>query len=321
MVMSKQKKKEYAKQKNAEGREAWLATIEEAIANNDVPWRKPWKGGLKSGSGIPVNLKSNRAYRGGNVWGLYIQAMCKGWTDLRFGTRKNLIEKGYSVKGLTNGTGCFVAFYKPTKRMVHNEETGEDEEKKSWVSRWYEVWCVEQCENYEPPTATTDEEEESVPPHEMMKHFDSYVVSQDSLTLKREGNRAFYRSTADLIQLPKHEDFTDSLGEVMTAFHEAAHSTGHGTRLSRPLSNGFGSSAYAMEELVAELTSMLTVLHLGGDFNPDLVQEEHANNTAYLKNWLNACKEDKGKALSMAFSEAQKATDYILDTIEGGDEQ
>ena len=31
MVMSKQKKKEYAMKKNAEGREAWLATIEEGI--------------------------------------------------------------------------------------------------------------------------------------------------------------------------------------------------------------------------------------------------------------------------------------------------
>ena len=319
MVMSKQKKKEYAKQKNAEGREAWLATIEEAIANNNVPWRKPWKGGLTSGSGIPVNLKSNRAYRGGNVWGLYIQAMANGWTDLRFGTRKNLIEKGYSVEGLKNMTGNLVAFYKPTKRMVHNEETGEDEEKNSWISRWYEVWCVEQCKNYEPPVQ--GEPVEPVPTHDMMAHFDTYMDSQNDLVLYRRGDRAFYRSSEDSITLPVHEAFTDPLGEVATAFHEAAHSTGHGTRLSRPLGNGFGSSAYAMEELIAELTSMLTVLHLGGDFNPDLVQEEHANNTAYLKNWLNACKEDKGKALSMAFSEAQKATDYILDTIEGGDEQ
>jgi len=317
MVMSKQKKKEYAKAKNAEGREKWLAAIEEAIANNDVPWRKPWKGGLTSG--IPVNIKSKRAYRGGNVWGLYIQAMAKGWTDLRFGTRKNLIEKGYSVEGLKNGTGNLVAFYKPTKRIVKNEETGEDEERNSWISGWYEVWCVEQCKNYEPPTE--DEEEESIPPHDLMAHFDTYMDSQNALVLYRRGDQAFYKPGDDSITLPVHEAFTDPLGEVATAFHEAAHSTGHKTRLNRPIRNSFGSPAYAMEELVAELTSMLTVLHLGGDFNPELVAEENANNMAYLKNWLTACKEDKGKALSMAFSEAQKATDYILDTIVGGDEE
>ena len=154
-----------------------------------------------------------------------------------------------------------------------------------------------------------------------MAHFDTYMKSQEKLDLHRKGDRAFYRSGDDSITLPVHEAFTDPLGEVATAFHEAAHSTGHKTRLDRPLGNGFGSPAYAMEELIAELTSMLTVLHLGGDFNPDLVQEEHANNTAYLKNWLAACKEDKGKALTQAFSQAQKATDYILDTIVGGDEE
>ena len=103
MVMSKQKKKEYAMKKNAEGREAWLATIEEGIKSNNVPWRKPWKGG--STSGVPINVQSKRAYRGGNIWGLWFKAMEQGWTDLRFGTRKNLIEKGYSVEGLKNMTG------------------------------------------------------------------------------------------------------------------------------------------------------------------------------------------------------------------------
>ena len=316
MVMSKQKKKEYARAKSEQGREKWLAAIEEAITNNNVPWRKPWKGGLTSG--VPVNIKSKRAYRGGNIWGLYIASMANGWTDLRFGTRKNLIEKGYSVKGLTNGTGVTVALFKPTKFTVKNEETGEDEEKRSWMSRWYEVWCVQQCEDYEPPTE--EDAEEPVPPHDMMKHFDTYVESQ-KLSVKRGGDKACYSPMGDWIQLPVQEAFTEPIGEVNTAFHEAAHSTGHRTRLNRPIMNSFGSSAYAMEELVAELTSMLTVLHLGGDFNPDLVEEEHANHTAYLKNWLTACKEDKGKALSMAFSEAQKATDYILDTIVGGDEE
>lgn len=316
MVMSAQKKKEYARAKNEQGREKWLAAIEEAITNNNVPWRKPWKGGLKSG--MPVNIKSKRAYRGGNIWGLYIAAMSNGWTDLRFGTRKNLIEKGYSVKGLTNGTGVTVALFKPTKFTVKNEETGEDEEKRSWMSRWYEVWCVQQCEDYKPPAE--EDAEEPVPPHDMMKHFDTYVESQ-KLSVKRGGDKACYSPMGDWIQLPVQEAFTEPIGEVNTAFHEAAHSTGHKTRLNRPITNSFGSSAYAMEELVAELTSMLTVLHLGGDFNPDLVEEEHANHTAYLKNWLTACKEDKGKALSMAFSEAQKATDYILDTIVGGDEE
>ena len=311
MTTSKQKKREYATKKNAEGREAWLATIEEGIRSNNVPWRKPWKGGV--GGGMPTNIKSKRAYRGGNIWGLWVRGMLEGWTDMRFGTRKNLIEKGYSVKGLKNGTGNYVVYFKPSKYTVENDD-GEMEEKRSYLSRWYEVWSVEQCEDYKKPE--TEQPSEAVPTHEMMEYFNTYTESQDSLTIKRGGARAYYNSKEDIIGLPEHEGFTDSLGEVMTSFHEAAHSTGHGTRLGRPLSNGFGSSAYAFEELIAEMTSMLTVLSLGGDYDPDLVEEEHANNTAYLKHWLAACKEDNGKALSLAFSDAQKATDYILDTLE-----
>ena len=311
MTTSKQKKREYATKKNAEGREAWLATIEEGIRSNNVPWRKPWKGGV--GGGMPTNIKSKRAYRGGNIWGLWVRGMLEGWTDMRFGTRKNLIEKGYSVKGLKNGTGNYVVYFKPSKYTVENDD-GEMEEKRSYLSRWYEVWSVEQCEDYKKPE--TEQPSEAVPTHEMMEYFNTYTESQDSLTIKRGGGRAYYNSKEDIIGLPEHEGFTDSLGEVMTSFHEAAHSTGHGTRLGRPLGNGFGSSAYAFEELIAEMTSMLTVLSLGGDYDPDLVHEEHANNTAYLKHWLAACKEDNGKALSLAFSDAQKATDYILDTLE-----
>ena len=106
----------------------------------------------------------------------------------------------------------------------------------------------------------------------------------------------------------------------MTAFHEAGHSTGHTSRLKRPLGNGFGSKAYAFEELIAELSSMLVVMRLGGEFVPDSVQEENANNAAYLQSWLKSC-EDKDEALGLAFHEAQKAADYMIESIKKGEEK
>ena len=95
-----------------------------------------------------------------------------------------------------------------------------------------------------------------------------------------------------------------------------SHSTGHSTRLNRKLGNGFGSAEYAYEELIAELSSLIVTLTLGGEFKPDLVAEENANSVAYLQSWLKACKE-QDKALNKAFSDAQESADFILATMEG----
>ena len=106
------------------------------------------------------------------------------------------------------------------------------------------------------------------PESDMMESFYGYVDSQDTLTLERQGSRAFYRLSGDLIRLPAHADFETQLGEVMTAMHEAVHSTGHPKRAERNLASKFGSPEYAYEELVAELGALIVTLSLGGEFNP-----------------------------------------------------
>ena len=302
--MSPQAKKAYGKQKSEEMSERWFNAIAEGIESGNIPWRKPWVGG---GASMPRNLKSNKVYRGGNLMGLWFSAMAQGYTDLRFATRNQLKEKGMSIAGLKNGSGFPIRFFKPNQYEKVNDN-GETEIRNGYVTRWYEVWCVQQCEDYEAPPVS--DSHQPVPEHEMMANFNTYVNSQETLTLKREGNRAFYRLSGDLIQLPKHDDFTDSLGEVMTAFHEAVHSTGHPKRTERPLGNKFGSAQYAFEELVAELGAMLTVVRLGGEFKPDAVMEENANNVAYLQHWLKAC-DEQDKALTAAFGQAQSASDFI----------
>ena len=137
--------------------------------------------------------------------------------------------------------------------------------------------------------------------------------------MKRKGNRAFYTSKDDDIVLPPHEAFTDTLGEVMTAMHEGVHSTGYSTRLNRALGNKFGSPEYAFEELIAEMGALIVTLSLGGEFKPNAVMEENANNVAYLQSWLKACNE-QDRALDKAFSDAQKSADYMLSAIRGDEE-
>lgn len=300
--MTQAQKKAYGKQKSEEMSDRWFNAIAEGIKANNIVWRKPWKGG-----GLPRNMKSKRAYKGGNLIGLMFHAMANGWTDLRFGTRNQLKDAGMSLSGLKNGTGIPIRYFKQSK-YEKEDEKGEVTIRTGYLTRWYEVWCVEQCEDYRAPESDSHQ---SVPEHEMMKYFDNYIENEESLTLVRGGDRAFYRPSTDEIQLPPHSAFTDSLGEVATAFHEVAHSTGHPNRTERPLNNKFGSPQYALEELVAEIASMFVIVQLGGEFSPDNIMEENANSLSYLDHWVQMC-EDKDKALTKAFSQAQQACDYIL---------
>ena len=48
-------------------------------------------------------------------------------------------------------------------------------------------------------------------------------------------DRAFYRATADHIQLPPPEQFRSSEGYYATALHELTHWSGHKSRLDRDL--------------------------------------------------------------------------------------
>lgn len=312
MGFTKEQKKEYAIQRQKEAQEVWFETILKEVEGGTPKWRKPWKGG----SLLWVKNVQGHGYRGGNPWFLMAIADGEGYADPRVGTRKQLMDAGFSVRGLTNGTGYNIVFYNTTTYEKEDKKTGETTIGYSRFWKWSEVWFVEQCENYEPPEKDEEEEHESVEEHVMMKYFMDYVESQPNLTLLRGGSRAYYRVATDTIKLPKHEDFTCSLGEVMTAFHEAAHSTGHVTRCERPMANGFGSPAYAFEELVAELTSLMVIMELGGDYDPNLVIEKHANNTSYIAHWAKSLK-DRDNDFPKAFSRAQAATDYILNAIRG----
>ena len=85
--------------------------------------------------------------------------------------------------------------------------------------------------------------------------------------------------------------------------HELGHWSGHPSRLARDLSGGFGSKAYAREELVAEMTSAFCCASLG--ITPTV---RHAD---YIGAWLEVLREDN-RAIVRAASAASKAADYLL---------
>lgn len=127
-------------------------------------------------------------------------------------------------------------------------------------------------------------------------------------TIDFGGDRAFYSSNKDHVQLPFYKDFQTSQGYYSTAFHEFAHSTGHHSRLNRLVGGGMRSKAYAFEELIAEFTATFLSAEAG------IMWHNNKNHAAYLKGWNRALvhlKKDN-RFLMRAASEAQKAADFVL---------
>ena len=68
--------------------------------------------------------------------------------------------------------------------------------------------------------------------------------------------------------LPERVQFPSANHYYQTALHELGHSTGHPERMNRPtliegIGEGFGSPAYAKEELRAEISAMMTGERVG----------------------------------------------------------
>ncbi len=139
------------------------------------------------------------------------------------------------------------------------------------------------------------------------KILKDYII-RSGVTLKTEhGNRAFYRPATDTIVVPEMSQFIEKAEYFSTVFHEAAHSTGHSSRLNRITDTArFGSETYSKEELVAELGSAYLVNAAGLETQPSF-----CNSAAYIQGWLAALKDDKRFIVSAA-GKAEKAVRLIM---------
>lgn len=112
--------------------------------------------------------------------------------------------------------------------------------------------------------------------------------------------------------MPPKEKFFNEQGYVAVKAHETIHATGHKNRLNRDLTGRFGSEAYAMEELIADIGAGFVASYLGYSYHLS------KNNLAYLKSWLQILHDEKTAIIS-ACSHAQKAFDYLLTFQERGE--
>ncbi len=122
--------------------------------------------------------------------------------------------------------------------------------------------------------------------------------------------RAYYRLSTDQVHMPPIATFFDAARYYGVLGHELTHWTGSTKRLDR-INKYNNRTAYAFEELVAEIGACILGVKLG--IEPDFDQS-----AAYVENWLEALKNDKGLIFKAA-SEAQKAVDFIMEAATSND--
>lgn len=146
--------------------------------------------------------------------------------------------------------------------------------------------------------------------------FDGYL-KRSGVKLEYTLGTPCYIPDFDTIQLNKHTKSEESW--FSTAFHEAAHSTGHWKRLARVgithvsddgkrLRDG---DTYAVEECIAEIAAGLLCAETGISVMETSLSAEYQNNLAYVQAWKKRVK-DWGKDFIYIVSQADKAFDYIM---------
>lgn len=260
-------------------------------------WRMPWH--AIADCSEPVNASTGAAYRGGNHVVFGMVAAARGWSGY-WATYKQWQSLGAQVrKGERATFGVKWSVVTKGRKDDDGQAVEVDSSGRRLVPFCFSVFSAEQVDGWETP----DREPLNTP--ERVESAERFFGDLGA-DVRHGGNRAFYAIGQDFIQLPEVGQFDSVVDYYATSAHEHAHWTAHESRLGRGLGGRFGSDAYAMEELVAELSAAFTCCRLGISTAP---RPDHA---AYLASWLRVLKADSSALFTVA-SKAQAASDYLAD--------
>ncbi|TPJ14424.1 DUF1738 domain-containing protein [Mesorhizobium sp. B2-7-3] len=271
-----------------------IAAIEAGADDYRMPWHH-------DGSAIttPVNVASQKAYRGVNVIALWAAAYAVGYPVGIWGTYRQWQALGAQVR--KGERGHLVVFWKIADR--HGEADAEDgdedhdEPARRMFARGYTVFNCAQVDGYTLPEMPV------LPEAERIEQAERFCAAL-GIDIRHGGSRAYYRPSTDHVQMPEFACFRDAVAYYAVLLHECGHASGASHRLDRDLSGRFGSAAYAMEECTVELLSAMICADLNLSVEP---RPDHA---AYVASWLEVLRADK-RAIFTAAAKAQQIADWM----------
>lgn len=275
------------------------------------PWRKPW---TANGQDCAMSYTTGRAYSFLNQ--LYIMAQGgKSGEYLTFKQAKALggnVRKGARSKVIVFWTVCSSRKAKDTNEDGEEVEITITKEYQYPVLKKYHVFHIDDCEGIKSKrqpgeavkvTETTAPEIAAVADAFAKSYVNKYGIDLQEI----DTDRAYYRPSADYVQVPRREQYPNTNEFFSTLYHELTHSTGHPSRLNR-FNTGIVASDgdYSREELTAELGAAYCLAHIG-------IENDNAtkNSAAYLAGWAKHLRNNP-REFTAAAGRAEKACAMIL---------
>jgi len=293
--------------------DAVLRTVSEADGGG-LDWSRSWDiEALR-----PQNPVTGTRYRGINRLYLARVATRESYSDPRWMTFAQAKKLKCSVKKGSRGYhvekwGLRTAARKPTEEQKAEIERGLMSEKDlrfSYIALQgvYTVFngdCIDGLEPYATAAGA---------PSEIYGICDGLVRSAGADVREVASERAYYSPGIDRVVIPLRGTFDSAESFGSTLLHEMSHWSGHPSRMSRDLCNPFGSEGYAVEELRAELASVMMQSELGFASFGRCAEDEFRNACAYLAGWASrAPQDDVERAILAAVGDASAICDYLVD--------
>jgi len=214
--------------------------------------------------------------------------------DPRWMTYQQAQGKDWQVRKGEHSTTIFF-----TKPYEVEDETAEDGMKTIRVLKHYAVFHASQIDGVPAYKAPSVDEAPWTRPE-----ASEIILRNSGAVIRIGGDRAFYSPSTDHIQLPPDCAFNGPGEYAAVSLHELAHWTGHESRLNRNLQVRYGSAAYAMEELRAELASAFVANEIG-------IPTDIPHHASYIASWIKALKDDK-REIFRAAADAQRIASMEL---------
>ncbi|MDE4142163.1 ArdC family protein [Phaeobacter gallaeciensis] len=273
------------------------------IERGVLPWRKPWTAG---GSSRPLRV-SGEPYQGVNNFLLTMRTTMAGYGSPFWMTMPQ--ANAMDAKIRKGEKSSLVVYYGQSRKQGEGDgaadEGGTDDASVFRFQKSYRVFNADQIEGLDPRFHPAAAEPEIHPERAPIPHMQSFFEAIGA-HVSFSGREACYVPNLDKIYMPPIELFENPRNFYAVWGHELGHWTKPRHRLNRSYGDArFGNTAYAREEIVAELCTVFLGQKLG--FSAHTLEL----NAAYLDNWVRVLRSDK-RAIFKHAADAQRACDYLV---------
>lgn len=291
-------------------RQALVDAFKAALHEDTLPWQQCWR------ASRPISVQTGKEYRGVNNLTLSFAAHLKGYTDPRWVTYKQALDRGWQVRrGEKSSRVEFWHYYdKQAGKVIDQSEVRriqrEQPERMKYIrlaAYSYAVFNAQQVDGV--PQLPPQEAKVDVA---RLKHGRDLLLHNLGVEFREGGSEAYYLPRTDSIHMPHAECFTSDYAYTCILLHEAGHATGHESRLNRDMGAPFGSPTYAREELRAEIASAFLSQSLGLKLDEQELKHHTDQHKAYIQSWISALDKDPNE-LFAAIKDADKIADYLME--------